>query len=151
MIHRIIKEDIHGKLTEKRIKHLQATIEGIAEQSSIRERAADEAERAVEDLKKAEYMKGKIGEEFDGIISNVTSFGMFVELENTIEGLVHMSNMEDDYYQYDEVHHALIGERKRRTFRIGDNVRIRVQNADINSRTIDFVLIDSKSELKENE
>lgn len=142
MIHRIIKEDLHGKLTENRLKHLQAVIEEIAEQSSIRERAADEAERAVEDLKKAEYMRDRIGEEYDGIISNVTSFGMFVELENTIEGLVHMSNMEDDYYQYDEVHHALIGERRRKTYRIGDSVRIRVQNADIANRTIDFMLID---------
>ncbi len=146
MIHRIIKEDIHNKLTEKRIKHLQSIIEGIAEQSSLRERAADEAERAVEDLKKAEYMRDRIGEEYDGIISNVTSFGMFVELDNTIEGLVHMSNMEDDYYQYDEVHHMLIGERRKRTFRIGDSVRIRVQNADISSRTIDFVLIESRKE-----
>lgn len=146
MIHRIIKEDIHNKLTEKRIKHLQSIIEGIAEQSSLRERAADEAERAVEDLKKAEYMRDRIGEEYDGIISNVTSFGMFVELDNTIEGLVHMSNMEDDYYQYDEIHHMLIGERRKRTFRIGDSVRIRVQNADISSRTIDFVLIDGRKE-----
>lgn len=146
MIHRIIKEDIHNKLTEKRIKHLQSIIEGIAEQSSLRERAADEAERAVEDLKKAEYMRDRIGEEYDGIISNVTSFGMFVELDNTIEGLVHMSNMEDDYYQYDEVHHMLIGERRKRTFRIGDSVRIRVQNADISSRTIDFVLIEGRKE-----
>jgi ribonuclease R len=141
MIHRIIKEDIHGKLNEKRLKHLRSIIESVAEQSSIRERAADEAERAVEDLKKAEYMKNKVGEEYDGIISSVTSFGMFVELENTIEGLVHMSNMEDDYYQFDEVHHMLIGERKRRTFRIGDSVRIKVQNADVTNRTIDFILI----------
>ena len=141
MIHRIIKEDIHGKLTEKRLKHLHSIIESIAEQSSIRERAADEAEREVEDLKKAEYMKDRIGEEYDGIISGVTSFGMFVELENTIEGLVHMSNMEDDYYQFDETHHMLIGERRRRTFRIGDSVRIKVLNADIANRTIDFSLV----------
>jgi len=141
MIHRIIKEDIHGKLTEKRLKHLHSIIESIAEQSSIRERAADEAEREVEDLKKAEYMKDRIGEEYDGIISSVTSFGMFVELENTIEGLVHMSNMEDDYYQFDETHHMLIGERRRRTFRIGDSVRIKVLNADIANRTIDFSLV----------
>lgn len=141
MIHRIIKEDIHGKLTEKRLKHLSSIIESIAEQSSIRERAADEAEREVEDLKKAEYMKDRIGEEYDGIISSVTSFGMFVELENTIEGLVHMSNMEDDYYQFDETHHMLIGERRRRTFRIGDSIRIKVLNADIANRTIDFSLV----------
>lgn len=141
MIHRIIKDDIHGKLTEKRLKHLHSIIEDIAGQSSIRERAADEAERELEDLKKAEYMKDKIGEEYEGIISGVTSFGMFVELENTIEGLVHMSNMEDDYYQFDEMHYMLIGERRRRTFRIGDSVRIKVLNADIANRTIDFSLI----------
>ena len=141
MIHRIIKEDIHGKLNEKRIKELQSIIEGISEQSSLRERAADEAEREVEDLKKAEYMKDRIGEEYDGIISNITSFGMFVELPNTIEGLVRMSDIEDDYYLYDEVHHILVGERTRRTFRIGDSVRIKVQNSDIATRTIDFVLI----------
>jgi ribonuclease R len=88
-------------------------------------------------------MRDRIGEEYDGIISNVTSFGMFVELENTIEGLVHMSNMEDDYYQFDEVHHILIGERHRRTFRIGDSIRIRVLNADITTRTIDFVLAEA--------
>ena len=86
-------------------------------------------------------MKDRIGEEYDGIISGVTSFGMFVELENTIEGLVHMSNMEDDYYQFDEMHHMLIGERRRRTFRIGDSVRIKVLNADIANRTIDFSLV----------
>ncbi|MDD3705060.1 MAG: ribonuclease R [Clostridiaceae bacterium] len=141
MIHRIIKEDIHGKLNEKRLKHYYSIIEDIAGQSSIRERAADEAERELEDLKKAEYMKDKIGEEYDGIISGVTSFGMFVELENTIEGLVHMSNMEDDYYQFDEMHYMLIGERRRRTFRIGDSVRIKVLNADIANRTIDFSLV----------
>ncbi len=140
MIHRIIKEDIHGKLSDKRVSYLQSVIEDIAEQSSVRERAADEAERAVEDMKKAEYMRDRIGEEYDGIISGVTSFGMFVELENTIEGLVHMSNMEDDYYQYDEMHHMLIGERHRSTYKIGDEVRIRVQNADVTNRTIDFVL-----------
>jgi len=150
MIHRIIKEGIHGKLTEKRVKHLQSIIESIAEQCSIRERAADEAERAVEDLKKAEYMKDRIGEEYDGIISNVTSFGMFIELENTIEGLVHISNIEDDYYQYDEVHHMLIGERLKKIYRIGDNARIRVLNADISSRTIDFVLVEAKRNKRED-
>lgn len=141
MIHRIIKEDIHKKLTESKLKELQGRIELIADQSSVRERAAEEAEREVEDLKKAEYMKERIDEEYDGIIANVTSFGMFVALENTIEGLVHISNIEDDYYMYDEVHHMLIGERKKRTFKIGDEVRIKVASVDIASRTIDFVLI----------
>lgn len=140
MIHRIIKEDIHGKLTSNRIRELKEIIPDIAEQSSIRERTAEEAEREVEDLKKAEYMKDRIGEEYDGIISSVTSFGMFVELENTIEGLVHVSNMEDDYYNYDEANHVMIGERKRKIYRIGDLVRIRVHSVDMGSHTIDFVL-----------
>ncbi|WP_175548424.1 ribonuclease R [Lutispora thermophila] len=140
MIHRIIKEDLHGKLTPNRIKVLKEIIPSIAEQSSIRERAADEAEREVEDLKKAEYMLDKVGEEFDGIISGVTSFGMFVELENTIEGLVHVSNMEDDFYTFDEVNHVMIGERKRKIYRIGDTVRIKVLSVDMANRSIDFVL-----------
>ena len=140
MIHRIIKEDIHGKLTPNRIKELKEIIPGVAEQSSIRERAAEEAEREVEDLKKAEYMKARIGEEYDGIISSVTSFGMFVELENTIEGLVHVSNMEDDYYTFDETKLVLIGERKRKIYRIGDMVKIKVFSVDMGSHTVDFVL-----------
>jgi len=140
MIHRIIKEDLHGKLTPNRIKQLKEMIPGIAEQSSIRERTADEAEREVEDLKKAEYMLDRIGEEYDGIISGVTSFGMFVELENTIEGMVHVSNMEDDFYSFDEVNHVMIGERKRKIYRIGDTVRIKVLSVDMANRSIDFVL-----------
>lgn len=142
MIHRIIKEDIHGKLNEKRIKELNEIIPKIAEQSSIRERAAEEAEREVEDLKKAEYMAERIGEEYEGIISSVTSFGFFVELENTVEGLVHVSHMEDDFYIFDEVNHALIGERKRKLYRIGDTVRVRVLSVDVANRSIDFVLAD---------
>ncbi|MCQ1528326.1 ribonuclease R [Lutispora saccharofermentans] len=140
MIHRIIKEDIHRKLTPGRIRELKEMIPGIAEQSSIRERAAEEAEREVEDLKKAEYMKDRIGEEYEGIISSVTSFGMYVELENTIEGLVHVSNMEDDYYIFDETSHVMIGERKRKIYRIGDMVRIRVLSVDMASHKVDFVL-----------
>jgi len=107
----------------------------------MRERAAEEAEREVEDIKKAEYMKERIGEEYEGIISNVTSFGMFIELENTVEGLVRISNIDDDYYMYDEKHHSMIGERSKRTFRIGDVLKIRVDKVDIANKTIDFVLI----------
>lgn len=140
MIHRIIKEDIHGKLNMERIKELKEIIPSIAEQSSIRERAAEEAERETEDLKKTEYMKDRIGEEYEGIISSVTAFGMYVQLENTIEGLVHVSNMEDDYYRFDDNNYVLIGERKRKIYRIGDMVKIKVLSADIANRNIDFVL-----------
>lgn len=138
IIHRIIKEDIHGKLTEKRIKQLKSKLEQIAEQSSLRERMAEEAERKIEDMKKAEYMKEKIGEEYEGIISSVTSFGIFVELDNTIEGLIHISNIEDDYYLFDDKHHMLIGERTKKTYKIGDVVKIKVVRADVTSRSIDF-------------
>lgn len=139
-IHRIIKEDIHGKLNATRIRQLKERIPFIAEQSSIRERAAEEAERETEDLKKAEYMRDRIGEEYEGIISGVTAFGMYVQLENTIEGLIHVSNMEDDYYIFDENNHFLIGERKKKIYRIGDMLKIRVLSADIANRNIDFVL-----------
>lgn len=139
-IHRIIKEDIHGKLNAERIAKLKERIPFIAEQSSIRERAAEEAERETEDLKKTEYMKDRIGEEYEGIISGVTAFGMYVQLENTIEGLIHVSNMEDDYYIFDETNHFLIGERKKKIYRIGDVVKIKVLSADIANRNIDFIL-----------
>lgn len=141
IIHRIIKEDLHGKLNSSRLKELHGKLEELADHCSVRERAAEEAERDVEDLKKAEYMKERIGEEYEGIISNVTSFGMFIELENTVEGLVRISNIDDDYYMYDEKHHTMIGERSKRTFRIGDVLNIRVDKVDIANKNIDFVLI----------
>ena len=140
MVHRIIKEDIHGKLSGDRLSKLRELIPPIAAQSSIRERVADEAERETEDLKKAEYMYDRIDEEYDGIISGVTPFGMYVQLENTIEGLVHVSNMEDDYYIFDEKNHLMIGERKKKVYRIGDTVKVRVLNVDITNRNIDFIL-----------
>lgn len=140
MIHRIIKEDIHGKLDGERLKQLRERMPEIAEQSSIRERAADEAERETEDLKKAEFMKERIGEEYEGIISGVTAFGMYVQLDNTVEGLVHVSNMVDDYYIFDENNYFLIGERRRKIYRIGDTVNITVLSVDISNRTIDFAL-----------
>ena len=141
IIHRIIKEDLHGKLKGNRVTELHGKLEGIADQCSIRERAAEEAERDVEDLKKAEYMKERVGQEYEGIISSVTSFGIFVELENTIEGLIRISNIDDDYYTFDEKHHCMIGERSKRTFRIGDVVNIRVDKVDVMLKTIDFVLV----------
>jgi ribonuclease R len=141
IIHRIIKEDLNGKLVGKRLSELHGKLEQMADHCSIRERVAEEAERDVEDLKKAEFMKDKVGQEFEGIISSVTSFGLFVELENTIEGLIRISSIEDDYYMYDEKHHTMIGERTKRTFRIGDVVKIRVEKADVATRTIDFALI----------
>ncbi|MFZ5965729.1 MAG: ribonuclease R [Bacillota bacterium] len=140
-IHRIIKETLQGKLTGKRIEKLKGIVAKAAEQSSDRERVAVEAERETDDLKKTEYMTHHIGEEFDGIIGSVTSFGMFIELENTIEGLVRVSSLVDDYYIYDQENHLFRGERTKRTFRIGDEVRIKVTKADVAQKEIDFMLI----------
>ena len=141
VIHRIIKDYINGKLSEQKQSQLEKTMPETAEHTSMTERRAEEAEREVDDLKKAQYMAGKIGEEFDGIVSSVTNFGLFVQLENTIEGLVHFNNMDDDYYRFDEENHYIIGERTNRTYRLGDEVRIEVIGADIGKRNIDFRLI----------
>lgn len=140
VIHRIIKEFIHNEIDEKREKKLKKFVIDASKQSSDMERIAQEAERETDDLKKVEYMSDKIGNIYPGIISSVTSFGMFVELENTVEGLVHISNMVDDYYIYDQKHHSLIGERMRKVYRLGDTVMIKVVKADIETRTIDFAI-----------
>lgn len=140
IIHRIMKEYLEGKMTESREEELNEKLPEIARLCSERERAADEAERETEDLKKVEYMEEHVGENFDGIISNVTSFGMFVELENTIEGLVRLSSMEDDYYIYDDRRFCLIGERTKKRYQIGDAARVKLIRADIATRQIDFIL-----------
>ena len=142
MIHRIIKEFINGQITDDRAKRLTAIVEYASVQSSETERTAQEAEREVDDLKKAEYMSERIGQIFSGIISSVTSFGFFVELPNTIEGLVHISTLDDDYYFYDERHITLIGERNKKQYRLGDEVTIKVVRVDIDNREIYFELSD---------
>jgi ribonuclease R len=141
IIHRIIKEFINGRLTDNRIKTLEKEVDYAAKQSSEMERVAQDAEREVDDLKKAEYMSKRIGEEFEGIISSVTNFGMFVELPNTIEGLVHMSTLEDDYYVYDEKHLSLVGERNRNIYKLGDEIRIRVLKVDMFAHEIYFEVV----------
>ncbi|MEG0842996.1 MAG: ribonuclease R [Romboutsia sp.] len=140
-IHRIIKENLNNKINAKRQDQLSAIVEYASTQSSERERAAELAERDVHDFYKAMYMKDKIGEEFDGIVSSVTSFGMFIELPNTVEGLSRLANMKDDYYIYDDVSYTIIGERTKKTFKIGDPVRIRVDGVNVDFREIDFHLI----------
>ena len=146
IIHRLMKMYLKGQMTEQKIAYYEGVLPEIAKQCSERERAADEAERESEDLKKVEYMKAHEGEVFKGIIANVTSFGMFIELENTIEGLVRMSSMEDDYYIYDERRFSLVGERTRKVYRIGDTVNVILAKADISARKIEFVLTDEEDE-----
>jgi len=146
VIHRIIREVLAngGTLSAKRIDELAGKLPDIARQSSERERVAVEAERDTEQLKKCEYMLDKIGEEFDGIISGVTSFGIFVELGNTVEGMIRLSDLTDDYYHFHEEHMALIGERTARVFRIGDEVRVRVERVNMDEHQIDFSIVDMK-------
>ncbi|PQP83943.1 ribonuclease R [Paenibacillus sp. PCH8] len=146
VIHRVIREVIenNGVLPENRQEYLAGRMSDIAQQSSERERVAVEAERDTEKMKKAEYMLDKVGEEFEGMISSVTSFGMFIELENTVEGLTRMSALTDDYYHFDDQHMALIGERTSKVFRIGDEVKIRVARVSMEEYTIDFEMVDMK-------
>lgn len=148
-IHRIIKEQLNGKIDEKRSAKLSGIVEIASKQSSEMERLAQEAEREVDDLKKAEYMQERIGEEFSGIISSVTSFGLFVELPNTIEGLIHITALDDDYYIYDEAHLCLIGERTKKVYRLGDEVKVKCSRVDIDNREVYFDLIeeDNKEEI----
>ena len=117
-------------------------VEYASTQSSERERAAELAERDVHDYYKACYMADKVGQQFDGVVSGVTSFGIFVELENTVEGLIRLANMRDDYYIYNQETYSIIGERSKKTFRIGDSVRIEVDNVNVDFKEIDFKLIE---------
>lgn len=143
-IHRIIKEFINGKIDDDRSKKLTALVDYAARQSSETENIATEAEREVDDLKKAEYMLDRIGEEFEGIVSSVTSFGMFVELSNTIEGLIHITALDDDYYIYDENHLCLMGERTKKIYRLGDFVKVRCSKVDIPNREIYFDMVEDE-------
>ncbi|MCG7217308.1 ribonuclease R [Paenibacillus mucilaginosus] len=147
VIHRVMREVLEGGgtgLTDKRHEYLTSRMDDIAKQSSERERVAVDAERETEALKKAEFMLDKVGEEFTGIISSVTSFGMFIELENTVEGLIRLSDLTDDYYHFHDAQHALIGERTSKIFRLGDEVKVRVSRVNMDEKTIDFEMVDMK-------
>ena len=146
IVHRLIRTYlIEKKMDAKTISHWKERLPEIARHASMMERRAVDAERDTDDLKKAEFMQDKIGEEFTGIISSVTNFGMFVELENTVEGLIHVSFLTDDYYRYDEQHQVLIGERTANVFRVGDEVRVRVAGVNMDEFTIDFELVGIES------
>lgn len=145
-IHRIIKENIRGRMNEDRIEHYEKILQSVAMQSSERERKAEEAERETVKLKKVEYMQDRIGEEFEGVISGITKWGAYVELENTIEGLVHVTNMSDDHYDYWEEQYELIGEHTRNVYKLGQKVRVRVLGADRLQRTIDFEFCEDDQE-----
>ena len=144
-IHRIIKKKIEGKLSKGDITNLKAILPDIAEQVSKTEKVAQEAERQVEDIKMAEYMSERIGEVYKGRISSITNFGMFVELDNLIEGLVGYRTM-DGYYEFDQDNYRAIDYRTKKEFHIGDNVTIKVVNVDLNMGNIDFKMVGDEDE-----
>lgn len=137
-IHRIIKETLRGKMTEVKIQHYRGILEEVARQSSAMERRAEEVERETIKMKKAEYMKQHIGEAFEGTVSGVTEWGFYVELDNTVEGLVHVNSLTDDYYSFDKDRYCLVGDMTGRTYTMGQRVKVWVENADENTKTVDF-------------
>lgn len=141
-IHRIIKENIRGRLNEDRRNHYEKILFEVANHSSKTERRADEAEREVEKMKKVEYMMDYIGETFEGVISGITTWGIYVELPNTVEGMVRVSDMEDDYYVYDGERYQMVGEHTKKTYKLGQKVTVRVISADKLLRTIDFAFVE---------
>ena len=140
-IHRIIKECIHGKLDDKRIEHYNRILGEVSKQASLTERRADDAERDVEKMKKAEYMCDHIGEVFDGVISGMMAWGIYVELPDTIEGMVHVTALDGDYFQYDAEHYRMTGI----TDSHGQKVKVKCTGADKATRTIDFKLVKAES------
>lgn len=141
-IHRIIKDDLRGRMNEKKMEHYQTILPEVTRQASETERRAEEAERETIRLKKAEYMEAHIGEVFEGVISGITNWGIYVELSNTIEGLVHVANMYDDHYDYYEDRYEMVGEHTGKTYKLGETVYVRVIDADCLTRTIDFEMAD---------
>ncbi|RDU24809.1 ribonuclease R [Anaerosacchariphilus polymeriproducens] len=150
-IHRIIKDQLRGRMNENTISHYEKILPEVAKHSSAMERRADEAERETEKLKKVEYMSEHIGESFEGVISGIMNWGLYVELPNTIEGLIHITNLKDDYYYYNEGTYEMVGERTRRVFKLGEQVVVRVLGVDKYQRTIDFELDDETQGLEVKE
>ena len=145
-IHRIIKDNLRGRMNADKMEHYRSILPEVAKRSSEMERRADEAERETVKLKKVEYMQAHIGEEFEGVISGITKWGMYVELPNTIEGLIHVANMRDDHYNYDESRYEMVGERTGKVYKLGQEVRVRVADTDRLMRTIDFVIAKERDE-----
>lgn len=141
-IHRIISEYLEGKLDEKRINHYKKILTEVAANCSVNERRAEDAERDTDKYKIVEFMQDKVGQEFEGIISGVTSWGIYVELPNTVEGMVSVKDLDDDYYEFDEENMRYIGENTHKTYTIGDKVRVILVRASLEMRTIDFEFVE---------
>ena len=141
MIHRIIKSSIRGEADEKLLAKYKKDAENAAEISSLTERKAQEMEREVEKMKKAEYMSDKIGQTFDGVISGVTNFGIYVQLPNTVEGMIRLENLSDDFYDYEQGKYRVIGRQHHKIYSLGDKVKIKVIAANPTEKQIDFLII----------
>ena len=139
-IHRIIKEQLRGRLKEKRIEHYDERLPEVAKHSSRMERRAEEAERETDKLKKAEYMEERIGEIYEGVISGITQWGIYVELPNTVEGLIHVAVLPGDYFCYDENTYEMVGQNTGKTYKLGERIRIQVKSVDLFAKTIDFMI-----------
>ncbi len=139
-IHRIIKEQIRGRLNEKRIEHYNEILPEVAKHSSEMERRADEAERETDKLKKVEFMEARVGEIYEGIISSITTWGVYVELSNTIEGMIHVSMLPGDYFYYDSETYEMVGQATNIRYKLGQTLKVKVNATDKILRTIDFVI-----------
>lgn len=146
-IHRIIKDNLRGRMNDARQEHYRKILPEVAKHACETERRAEEAERETVKLKKAEYMQERIGACFEGVISSITRWGMYVELENTIEGLVHVVNMTDDHYNYMEERHEMVGEHTGKTYKLGQKITVCVAGADRMTRTIDFKIAEKWEEM----
>lgn len=143
-IHRIIKDNLRGRMNHKKMEHYQGILPEVTKHSSEMERRAEEAERETVKLKKAEYMEAHVGEVFEGVISSITRWGMYVELDNTVEGLIHVTNMTDDHYDYNEERYEMVGSHTRNVYKLGQRVFVKVMGTDRIQRTIDFALASRK-------
>ncbi len=150
-IHRIIKDNLNGRLTEEKKRHYASILDDVALHTSTTERNAESAERDVERMKCIEYMQMRVGNVYEGVISGLTNWGIYVELPNTVEGMVSLQNLKDDFYRFDSENYILFGEKKHKAYTLGQKVFIRVENADKLTKTIDFSIIGSKmyNELKD--
>lgn len=149
-IHRIIKENLRGGLSDKRIQHYDKILQGVSAKSSSQERRAEEAERETIKLKKCEYMSRHIGEVYEGVISGVTNWGFYVELSNTVEGLVHVNELHGDYYLFNEERMELCGEMSKQVYKLGQKIWVEVTGTDRLARTIDFLPVDSPDAQEES-
>lgn len=145
-IHRIIKDNLRGRMNEEKIAHYQSILPEVTKHSSEMERRAQEAERETVRLKKAEYMEQYIGEEFEGVISGMNKWGMYVELPDTVEGMVHVANMADDHYDYREDRYEMTGAHTGKVYKLGQKVRVRVLEVSRMLRTVDFEIADTITE-----